>query len=201
MACIGRITTKLRRKSRAQDPATIRAIRAGLATGASARKVWDSLTRHQARKELPAYLEGVVTPQEFFSLFIPSDRTIQNIAHDDPRDDSDAWTLEDAGPTEAGLVLRVLAAVADKSGGRVRHLTKREAHLAAVYLDARPGIKGAPAHQPAWDAYVRARGYLALLNRGEDLADEHLSTADRAAIEQGLEYRPGMIDPTPKEEE
>jgi hypothetical protein len=64
-----------------------------------------------------------------------------------------------------------------------------------VYLAARPGIDGWPEQDQAWRAYVDARAYLKLLNRGEDLAREHLRLHDRAEIEAGLEYRPGMVDP------
>ena len=104
------------------------------------------------------------------------------------------------GPIDAPLVLRVLSAVARESRGRVRQLTRREAHLAAAYLAARPGVTGAPAARQAWNAYVSARGYLAMVNRGDELADAHLNLADLAEIESGLEYRPGMVDPTVKEE-
>ncbi|MDP9250263.1 MAG: hypothetical protein M3O78_02690 [Chloroflexota bacterium] len=127
-------------------------------------------------------------------------RTIQNIAVDRRRDDSGAWTFEDSAPTEAALILRVLSAVATKSEGRVKHLTKREARLAAVYLTVRPGVDGTSDLDRLWTAYVRARSYLAQLNRGEDPADEHLHTADLAAIEEDLEY-PGMIDPMLKEDD
>jgi hypothetical protein len=175
------------RKKRNQDPEVLQAIYEGLDTDASPPAVHRSLQQKQARGELRA------------DLYIPSVRTIQNIAADRRRDDSGAWTFEDSAPAEAALILRVLSAVATKSSGRVKHLTKREARLAAVYQTVRPGIDGIADVDRLWAAYVRARSYLALLNRGEDPVDEHLRTADLAAVDEGLEYRPGMIDPTLKE--
>ena len=158
-----------------------------LATGASAREVEAAIARRQAEGELPG-----LTP--------PSQSTIKNIAREMTRDDSAVWTLEESAPEEARLVLQVIRAVAIKSRGRVKHLTKREAHLAAVYLAARPGVEGLPSHERAWRAYVGARAYLAQVNRGEDLAPIHLDLADIAELEAGLEYRPGMVDPTLKED-
>jgi hypothetical protein len=154
-----------------------------LATGASSKEVEQAIARRQAQGEL-------------HQLPIPSESTIKSIAREMTRDDSAMWTLEDATPTDAPLVLRVLSAVAHESRGRVRHLTKREAHLSAVYLAARPGIAGGSYRAGhAWRAYVRARAYLAKVNRGEDLSAEHLELADLAEIELDLEYRPGMADP------
>ena len=92
--------------------------------------VYRALNEKYAAGELPA------------DASLPSLRTIVSIAQDMQRDESAPWTLEDSGPGEAALVLRVLSAVDRKTRGRVRHLTKREAHLAAVFLAIRPGVEG-----------------------------------------------------------
>jgi hypothetical protein len=175
-----------RRRARTFAPEMLEAVREALATGASSTEVVQAIARRQADGELHHGDQP---------LAAPSESTVKSIAREMTRDDSAAWTLEDASPEEARLVLRVLSAVANKSRGRVKHLTKREAHLAAVYLAVRPGVDGFPPHGRAWAAYVSARVYLARLNRGEDLADEHLHLQGIAEIEDGLEYRPGMVDP------
>jgi len=182
-----------RRRARTFAPEMLDAVREALAAGASAREVEDAIGRRQDRGELLSTerdADGQRLP-----LPTPSQSTIKNIAREMTRDDSATWTLEDSSPDEARLVLRVLSAVDRKSSGRVRHLTKREAHLAAVYLTVRPGTDGWPEQEQAWAAYVGARAYLTQLNRGEDLAREHLRLHDFAEVEAGLEYRPGMIDP------
>jgi hypothetical protein len=171
-----------RRRARTFAPEMLDAVREALSSEASAREVVQAIARRQARGELAG-------------LDAPSESTVKSIAREMARDESAAWTLEDSTPAEAPLVLRVLSAVAHESHGRVRHLTKREAHLSAIYLAARPGIGGAPPRRQAWRAYVQARAYLAMLNRGDDLAAEHLQLADLAEVEQDLEYRPGMVDP------
>jgi len=63
-----------------------------------------------------------------------------------------------------------------------------------------PGIAGGDEHRAAWRAYVRARAYLAGMNRGEASWPEHIDLAAQAVLEAGLEYRPGMTDPTVKED-
>ncbi len=141
------------------------AVRELLVTGASAREVAQALARQQADGRLAG-------------LAAPSESTIKAIAREMPRD-ADAWTLEDASPSDGPLVLRVLSAVQRKSHGRVRHLTKREARIAAVVL----GLYAVPSEEAAWRAYVRARTYLAALHSGEDVATLHLDLFDQAELD------------------
>jgi hypothetical protein len=125
---------------------------------------------------------GTVTPE------------VQAIANDLKGDDSGVWTLEDATPQDAPSVLTILREVERRSAGRIRHLTRREARLAAVYQAA--GLD-------PWAAYVAAREYLTLANGGGDLAEETLSLARSTgeelprepAEELDVDYPEGMIDP------
>lgn len=174
-----------RRRARTFAPEMLDAVREALASGASAREVVQAIARMQAKGQLH---DGGAP------LATPSESTVKNIAREMVRDESAAWTLADSDPASAVLVLRVLGAVVAKSRGRIRHLTRREAQLAAVFLATRPGIDGTPRDQQAWKAYVRARSYIALLNRGDDPSEAHLELATFAEIERDLEYRPGMVD-------
>lgn len=140
------------------------AVRESLASGASAREVVQAIARRQANGDLAG-------------LAAPSESTVKSIARDMPRD-ADSWTLEDS-PEQAGLVLRVLSAVQRKSHDRVRHLTKREARIAAVIL----GLYERPTEDAAWRAYVRAREYMAGLHRGEDPSALHLGLFDAVQLD------------------
>lgn len=141
------------------------AVRELLITGASAREVAQAIARQQADGRLAG-------------LAAPSESTIKAIAREMPRD-ADLWTLEDATPADGPLVLRVLSAVQRRSHGRVRHLTRREARIAAVVL----GLYAVPSEEAAWRAYVRARTYLAALHAGEDVAALHLDLFDQAELD------------------
>jgi hypothetical protein len=168
----------------------LNAVRELLASGSSAPEVEKALYRRQAEGDM----EGMP---------VPSPSTIKSIGREMARDDSPTWTLEDASPESVGLTLRVLFAVRQRSHGRIRELTRREAHLATVYLAARPGIEGgswANRDTKAWEAFVAARSYLAQLNRGDDVAADHAALAQEAEIERGLEYLPDMPDPVVKGE-
>jgi hypothetical protein len=109
-------------------------------------------------------------------------------------DDSGVWTLEDATPRDAPAVLAILREVERRSAGRIRHLTRREAQVAAVYHAS--GLD-------AWDAYVAAREYLTLVDSGGDVAEETLKLARslgepavaEPADDAEVDYPAGMIDP------
>jgi hypothetical protein len=119
---------------------------------------------------------------------------VQEIADDLRGDDSGDWTLDDATPQDALVVLSILREVERRSAGRIRHLTRREARLAAVYQAA---------GSDPWAAYVAAREYLTLANAGGDMAEETLalarSTGNQLPLEPGdeldVDYPAGMIDP------
>jgi len=119
---------------------------------------------------------------------------VQDIADDLEGDDSAVWTLEDATPQDAPSVLNILREVERRSAGRIRHLTRREARLAAIYQAA--GLD-------PWAAYVAAREYLTLANGGGDLAEETLAlarstgehTMSEPADDAEVDYPAGMIDP------
>ena len=144
------------------------AIRELLATGASAREVTQAIARRQAEGQLGG-------------LAAPSESTVKSIAREMVRDDSDPWTLEDATPPNVRPVLTILSAVSRASHGRIRHLTRREAQLAAVFLAMRPERVNAP-----WHAYVQAREYLAAANRGEDLSRIELDLFDMAELDEAI---------------
>jgi hypothetical protein len=91
-------------------------------------------------------------------------------------------------------VLTILREVERRSAGRIRHLTRREARLSAIYQAA--GLD-------PWAAYVAAREYLTLANGGGDLAEETLAlarstgehTLSEPADDAEVDYPAGMIDP------
>ena len=160
----------------AAPPEILRSVSEGLLAGSSATDVRERVA------------------ERFGEEATPSLGAIQDIARDLERDDSPAWTLEDATPQEVLAVLATLREVEKRSGGRIRHLTRREARLAAIYQAA--------GHDP-WAAYVAARGYLALASQAEDLTQETLALArstdeevsPEPADDLDVDYPAGMIDP------
>jgi hypothetical protein len=165
-----------KRRNGAAAPEVLRSISEGLLAGTSASNVRQRVAER--------FGEGAT----------PSLRAIQEIANDLERDDSPAWTLEDATPQDVSAVLATLREVEKRSGGRIRQLTRRTARLVAIYQAA--------GHDP-WTAYVAAREYLALANGGGDLVEETLalarSTGEDLSPEQAdeldVDYPAGMIDP------
>lgn len=157
-----------RRRSRTFAPEMLVAVRELLATGASAREVVQAIARSQAEGELDG-------------LSVPSESTVKAIAREQPSD-TEHWTLEDGSVGDAELALRVLSAVQRKSHGRVRHLSKREAQVAAVILR----LYEQPTEDAAWRAYVRAREYLAAMNRGDDPAAIHLGLFDAVQLDAAI---------------
>ena len=153
----------------AAPPEILRSVSEGLLAGSSATDVRERVA------------------ERFGEEATPSLGAIQDIARDLERDDSPAWTLEDATPQEVLAVLATLREVEKRSGGRIRHLTRRDQ---------------AAGHDP-WAAYVAARGYLALANQREDLTQETLALArstdeevsPELADDLDVDYPAGMIDP------
>jgi hypothetical protein len=124
----------------------------------------------------------------------PSVAAMDEVPADMTQDSSPAWTLEDATPQDAQVILAILREVERRSAGRIRQLTRREARLAAVYH--------ATGLDP-WAAYVAAREYLTLTAGGGDMAEETLTLARSTgehALDVGpddaeVDYPAGMIDP------
>jgi hypothetical protein len=84
----------------------------------------------------------------------PTDRTVENIAREvTPRDSSGDWSPTDSDNPMPQL-REVLATVIERTEGRKRHLTKREAETTGRLLAFAPDV-------PPWQAYVLARWYLA----------------------------------------
>jgi len=124
----------------------------------------------------------------------PSAVAVDEVPPDVTQDLSPAWTLEDATPQDAQVILAILREVERRSAGRIRQLTRREARLAAVYHATGLDL---------WAAYVAAREYLTLAASGGDAAEETLALA-RSMGEQSVndapddaevDYPAGMIDP------
>ncbi len=180
------------------DPSTIHAHVAGLIDPAKAASHNQSVHKRRngaAAPEVRLFVsEGLLAGASFGEDATPSLHAIQEIAQEMTHDDSPAWTLEDATSQDVSAVLATLREVEKRSGGRIRWLTRRQAHLAAIYQAA--------GHDP-WAAYVAAREYLALATRGEDLTEEALalarSTGEDLPPEQvddlDVDYPAGMIDP------
>ena len=105
---------------------------------------------------------------------MPSLRTISNIAREMRTDDADAepWRIADADPRTVALVLRVLAEVTRRTGGRVATLTRAEAGLVPVIhaaMEAR--WSRAPEDGQAWQTYVWTRFYLSWVRTDQDERD------------------------------
>lgn len=71
---------------------------------------------------------------------LPSLRTIHSIAADLRPPTGTGWRLADADPTEAALVLPVMAAVTRNSDGRLGHFTKDTAAWIARIRTAAPSL-------------------------------------------------------------
>lgn len=83
---------------------------------------------------------------------VPDLRTIRSIAAEVIADPSDPWTLRDADPASAGLVMPVLQAVIEQTGGRRQRVTSAQASWIAKLLQAAPDLT-------PWSAYVLASFY------------------------------------------
>lgn len=99
----------------------------------------------------------------------PSDVTVGKYWREvTPRDRSGEWRLAESPGRDAAPVLAVLAAVLERTEGRVRHLSVAESEWIVRLTTAVPDL-------PPWDAYRLARLYLARL-----AADEPSDSLDAA---------------------
>ena len=152
------VSALARRKARHWHPEVMSAIREAVLTGASAAGVLDSLEQLQ--------MDGGLQDRTGEPLPLPSVRTIQDIARPWKRDDSGRWQLTDSSPADVRGVLDVLAAVIERSRGRVQSLTKTEAQLIPLMLQA-TGTQLRP-----WDAFLLVRFYMYW--RGRESGDQDL---------------------------
>jgi hypothetical protein len=107
--------------------------------------------------------------QEQFLGRVPPLRTIQRMVADvQTRDSSGAWRVPEADPTEVRLLLDTLAAVIERSQGRITGLTKAEAGLVVRIHQAAPELE-------LINVWLLARVY-----RGREARDE--PTADLDAM-------------------
>ena len=95
---------------------------------------------------------------------VPHLRTIQRHLAKSSHGPSETWAPEDVGQVEPALVLPVLAAVMERSGGRRQHLTRAEADRIATLRAAVPDL-------PEWSAFLLARLYLARRAQGRPTTD------------------------------
>lgn len=96
---------------------------------------------------------------------VPSQRTIESIQADmRPRDSGPRWTLADADPAEAALVLPVLAAVTRNSDGRLGHFSTDTAAWIARLRVAAPRLSPI-------EAYRWAVRYQSAIAAGKDTAE------------------------------
>jgi hypothetical protein len=153
-----------RRRVRQVPPDVLRAIREGLAEGASAPEVHKALVRRQG---------------EFPADSLPSVRTISNIARDDRPAESPLWTVVDADPASVVLVLRVLGEVVRRTEGRVQALTQAEAGLLpTVYAAMEARWTKLPTDAAReWQAYNWTRFYLSWVRSEQDKQDAALAFA------------------------
>ena len=147
-----------RRKARHWHPEVMSALQDAVVTGASAAGVLDSLQQMQ--------LDGGLRDRNSEPLPLPSVRTIQDIARPWKRDDSGRWQLTDSSPADVRGVLDVLAAVIERSHGRIQSLTKTEAQLVPLLMQA-TGMG-----MPPWDVYLLVRFYMYWM--GREASDQDL---------------------------
>jgi hypothetical protein len=130
-------------------------------------RIHELADEHMTPAQIDRQLERDVD-DELSSLYrlhdrLPQRRAIQNIvrAHT-PRDPSGPWRMSAASnPSDAALILPVLAAVAEHSAGRTTTVTMREAEWIVRVLTAAPDV-------PPFDAYQLARQYMRFQDRGVD---------------------------------
>lgn len=146
--------TLARRKSRHWHPDVMTAIHDELLTGASASGVLDKLYSRQGL--------GEFRDKDGVELSLPSTRTIQDIAKSWARDASGTWQLTDSGSDDVPIILDVLAAVIERSEGRIHSLTKNEAQLIPSL------VKAGRDRLTPWVAYRLARFYLYWTARESD---------------------------------
>lgn len=95
---------------------------------------------------------------------IPSERAIDDrLQKLRPRDPADPWRLADGAGHTASLVLPVLAALIEETGGRKTSLTRLEASWIVRVRRARPDLL-------PWWAYRFARAYVAADLANDDVA-------------------------------
>lgn len=106
-----------------------------------------------------------------FAGRVPPLRTVQNIAQGAAVvDDSEPWSLAHASGAVAGMILPVLALVAEETKGRRSHITLREARWIIRVRRARPDLL-------PWLVWRFARAYLAAESRETSTADLDLQLA------------------------
>lgn len=94
---------------------------------------------------------------------MPVERTIKKYVAEAKRSsevDADPWRIEDADPADVAAVVRVIAAVVERTGGRVRGVSKQEAKLIVRINAAVPSATPTPRLDP-WDTYRLARRLIA----------------------------------------
>lgn len=173
----------MRRRGPTWHPDVIRAMEQELATNASAAGVADKLGQRQAM--------GEFLDQEGKPLRIPVARSVQDYRKRNPRDTSGAWTFLDSAAADVPAIRAALMELRRRRG-RDAYMTKNEANVTAAYM--------ALGEKP-FQAYVSARLYLANLAAGHPQPDTTMWVEEsRADIAEGIEYRPGMVDPMLKED-
>ncbi len=106
-----------------------------------------------ARGRGPAEIERRLKADKQFRGRVPTLRTIKKYVARAKRRESEApdpWTLADANPDDVGLVVPVVAAVIEGTGGHVSAVSKTEAALIVRIVRAAPDIE-------PWDAFRLAR--------------------------------------------
>ena len=117
--------------------------------------VTDAITDLTLRGYGPAEIERKMGEDPSFRGRVPKLRTVKKYAALAKRGPaSEPWSLIDAPADELPAIVPVVAAVIERSEGRVRNVSKREAAIVARILRAAPKV-------PPWDAYRLARRVVA----------------------------------------
>lgn len=93
---------------------------------------------------------------------VPHIKTVRRIARSPVRDDSGPWTLAEADGEEAALVLPVLAAVMQRTEGRVTGFTTKQAEWVQKVRQAAPDL-------PPWHVWQAAMSYFHAVGKGREV--------------------------------
>jgi hypothetical protein len=131
-------------------------------------------------KELDRFDLDLLDVVAFVSAKLPDERTIRRrIAERRPPNPQDPWTLAEADGDEGALILPVLAALMERTEGRVAGFTREQAQWVVKVRRAAPDLE--PLH--AWEV---AFAYQGAVQQGRE--------ADRASLDALLAFAPWRSD-------
>lgn len=158
--------------------------------------IMDAIDAYADEGWSPAQIHRELGKRAEFASRLPTLRTVQRYVSDRPYDPSGTWSLEQAQPDELETLLPILAAVIERTEGRLTYLTNTEAQWLT-----RLGRVAADLGE--WMLYRLARMYIRRKDAGEatDDLDAYLAFAPWRGPESERRYSEiwgaGKIPPAP----